>query len=76
MITLEFKDKTSAECELHGSVEVDGKRYAVFRNTANGTLYIYTYKPKKKGKYKLFQVADEDEFRRVCVRLSELIKES
>ena len=72
MITLQFKDKSSATCKLLGSTEVNGVRYAVFL-AENKDLYIYKYKQKKK-KCKLIPITDKNEFRQVCVKLNKMIK--
>ena len=72
---LEFKDKTSAECEVLGSVEYNGKRYAVFLDNDTRDLFIYKYKKKKPNKYVLAEVKDRKEFRGVCMQLNDLVKE-
>lgn len=73
-MTLYFKDKTQANCKLLGSVEEDGKRYAVFLCPSSKELYIYKYK-RKKRKAKLYPITKQDEFKRVCARLSNMIGE-
>ena len=70
---LQFKDGTSAECEILGKTVVDGVDYAVFFETATKYVYIYKF-TKKKKKYKLFPITDKTEFRKVCTHLNSLIK--
>lgn len=70
---IQFKDGTTAECEILGSTEVNGTRYAVFFEQSTKYVYIYKYEQKKK-KVKLYPVVDKAEFRTVCTHLNSLIK--
>ena len=70
---LQFKDGTSAECDVLGSVEVDGMRYAVFFEPETKYVYLYKYEKKKKN-YRLYPITDKTEFRKVCTHLNTLIK--
>ena len=73
MVNLQFKDKTTAECDILGKVELNGVPYAVFFEPNNKNLYIYRF-TLKKFKCKLFPITDRNEFRKVCSYLNTLIK--
>ena len=67
MPNLVFKDET-VKVEILGSVLVEDIRYAVFFAEDEREIYVYRYK-KKKNKYILEEIKDQDEFNKVCKEL-------
>lgn len=72
-LTLWFKDGSTADCKILGSTTIDNNQYAVFLEEATKDVYIYKYMKKKKNKYRLFEITDENEFKTVCRKLNSLI---
>ena len=59
---LQFKDGTSAECNVLGSVEVDGMRYAVFLSPKqNMSTYINMRKRRRITDYIRLQIKPSSE---------------
>lgn len=65
IITLEFKDGKTVECEIRGVFDCQGKDYiALDPLDGSDDIYVYGYKENKKdGTYQIFDIEDEEEFK-------------
>lgn len=66
VITLEFDDGESIECEIMGVFEFEGKEYiALIPIDGSDDVYIYGYKEIDEEEFELVDIVDDDEFNRV-----------
>ena len=66
MTRLKFADGEKVDVKVLGSLEVEGKRYAYLFDEEKRHIYIYRYKQKKKDKYALIEITDQEEFQKAC----------
>lgn len=63
VITLEFDDGVSVECEIMGVFECNGKEYiALIPDDDSDDVYIYGYKEVGEDEFELVDIEDDDEF--------------
>ena len=66
-LTLEFDDGTTAECEILGIFEVEGKEYiALLPDDGSEDVYLYGYKEIGDEEFELVDIVDDAEFDKVC----------
>ncbi len=76
VITLEFDDGESVECEVIGVFDFEGKEYiALLPNDESDDVYIYGYKELGEEEFELVDITDEDEFKRVADAFEKLAYE-
>ncbi len=76
VITLEFDDGESVECEVIGVFEFEGKEYiALLPGDGSDDVYIYGYKELDDEEFELMDITDEDEFNRVADAFEKLAYE-
>lgn len=65
IITLEFDNGQTVECEIRGVFDCQGKDYiALDPLDGSDDIYIYGYKENtKKNTFQIFDIEDEEEFR-------------
>lgn len=67
IITLEFDDGESVECEVVGVFDFEGKEYiALLPVDGTDDVYIYGYKELDDEEFELVDIEDEAEFERVA----------
>ncbi|MFA5527504.1 MAG: DUF1292 domain-containing protein [Peptostreptococcales bacterium] len=67
IITLEFDDGETVECETIGVFEVDDKEYiALLPLDGTDDVYIYGYKEVDEDNFDLIDIEDEAEFEKVA----------
>lgn len=67
VITLEFDDGESVECEVIGVFDFEEKEYiALLPVDGTDDVYIYGYKELDDEEFELIDINDEDEFERVA----------
>lgn len=81
VITLEFEDGETVECEALGLFEYDefpGKTYIALASTneEDDDVFIYEYKEVGEEEFELADIEDDDEFDKVAAELERLIEES
>lgn len=73
VITLEFDDGESIECEIMGVFEFEGKEYiALIPTDGSDDVYIYGYKEIDDEEFELIDITDEEEFDRVVEEFEKL----
>lgn len=73
VITLEFDDGESMECEVLGVFEFDKKEYiALLPKDGSDDVYIYGYKELDEEEFELVDITDEDEFKKVAEAFEKL----
>lgn len=66
VITLEFDDGESVECEIMGVFEFEEKEYiALIPIDGSDDVYIYGYKEIDEEEFELIDITDDEEFNRV-----------
>ncbi len=76
IITLEFDDGDSVECEVIGVFEIEEKEYiALLPLDGTDDIYIYGYKEKDEEEFELIDITDEEEFNRVAEAFEKLAYE-
>ncbi|MCI2062735.1 MAG: DUF1292 domain-containing protein [Eubacteriaceae bacterium] len=74
MITLEFDDDTSVECEIMGVFDVDGKEYiALIPDDDSDDVYIYGYTEVTDDEFNITDIEDEAEFEKVTAVFDEMM---
>lgn len=73
VITLEFDDGESIECEIIGVFEIEGKDYiALLPKDGTDDVYIYGYEEKGEEEFELIDITDEAEFNNVAEAFEKL----
>ncbi|MEG0391969.1 MAG: DUF1292 domain-containing protein [Anaerovoracaceae bacterium] len=63
VITLEFDDEQTVECEIMGVFDLDGKEYiALVPDDGSDDVYIYGYEETGDDEFSLIDIEDDDEF--------------
>jgi len=76
VITLEFDDGESVECEVIGVFEFESKEYiALLPGDGTDDVYIYGYKELDEEEFELVDIEDEEEFKRVADMFEKLAYE-
>lgn len=76
VITLEFDDGDSVECEIVGVFDIEGKEYiALLPLDDTDDIYIYGYKEKADEAFELIDITDEAEFDKVAEAFEKLAYE-
>ncbi len=76
VITLEFDDGESVECEVIGVFEFESKEYiALLPGDGTDDVYIYGYKELDEEEFELVDIVDEEEFKRVSDMFEKLAYE-
>lgn len=76
VITLEFDDGESVECEVVGVFEFEDKEYiALLPTDGSDDVYIYGYKELDDEEFELIDITDEDEFNKVAEAFEKLAYE-
>ena len=75
IITLEFDDGDSQECEIVGVFPVGDKEYiALVPKDDSGDYYIYGYKEVGEEDYELFDIDDEEEFNAAVFEFEQIME--
>lgn len=76
IITLEFDDGDSIECEALGIFEVEGKEYAALVPTDEKSDDVFIYEYRESGdEYELIDIEDDDLFDRVVAEFESIVAE-
>lgn len=76
IITLEFDDGESVECEPLGIFEVDGKEYAALVPLDEDLEDVYLYEYKESGEeFELIDIEDDEEFEKVVAEFENILEE-
>jgi uncharacterized protein YrzB (UPF0473 family) len=76
IITLEFDDGKTVECEIMGVFECDGKEYiALIPDDDTDDVYLYGYKEVSDEEFELIDIEDDDEFDKVAKTFDEIMDE-
>ncbi len=76
IITLEFDDGESIECEVMGVFEFEGKEYiALIPADGSDDVFIYGYKEVNDEEFELIDIEDDAEFERVVEEFEKMTVE-
>lgn len=76
IITLEFDDGESVECEPLGVFEVGGKEYAALVPLDEDLEDVYLYEYKEDGdEFELIDIEDDEEFEKVVAEFENILEE-
>jgi len=76
IITLEFDDGESIECEVMGVFEFEGKEYiALIPADGSDDVFIYGYKEVNDDEFELIDIEDDAEFERVVEEFEKMTVE-
>jgi len=76
IITLEFDDGESVECEPLGIFEVDGKDYAALVPLDEDLEDVYLYEYKEVGdEFELIDIEDDEVFEKVVAEFENILEE-
>lgn len=81
MITLDFEDGASVECEAMGIFEVEGKEYIAFlpveggEGVEEGDVYLYRYTQVDEDEIEIEDITDEVEFDKVAAEFDKIMAE-
>lgn len=81
MITLDFEDGASVECEAMGIFEVEGKEYIAFlpveggEGVEEGDVYLYRYTQVNEDEIEIEDITDEVEFDKVAAEFDKIMAE-
>ena len=81
MITLDFEDGASVECEAMGIFEVEGKEYIAFlpveggEGVEEGDVYLYRYTQVNEDEIEIEDITDEVEIDKVAAEFDKIMAE-
>ncbi len=76
IITLEFDDGVSIDCEMMGVFDCDGKEYiALLPLDGSDDVYIYGYSEDADGEFELSDIEDDAEFDKVVAEFDRIVAE-
>lgn len=77
IITLEFDDGTTVECEIMGIFDHAGKDYiALIPEDDSDDVYIYAYKDVDEDSFELEDIEDDDLFEEVVASFDAIMESS
>lgn len=81
MITLDFEDGATVECEAMGIFEVEGNEYIAFlpveegEGVEEGDVYLYRYKEVSEEEFEIEDIESEEEFEKVAAEFDKIMSE-
>ena len=76
IITIEFDDGTSVECEMMGVFDCDDKEYiALLPLDGTDDVYLYGYSEDENGEFELMDIEDDAEFEKVVAEFDRIVAE-
>lgn len=81
MITLDFEDGATVECEAMGIFEVEGKEYIAFlpveegEGVEEGDVYLYRYNEVSEEEFEIEDIESEEEFEKVAAEFDKIMNE-
>ena len=81
MITLDFEDGATVECEAMVIFEVEGKEYIAFlpveggEGVEEGDVYLYRYTQVNEDEIEIEDITDEVEFDKVAAEFDKIMAE-
>lgn len=76
IITLEFDDGESIECEALGIFELEGKEYAALVPVDEDMDDVFLYEYKETGdQFELVDIEDDEEFEKVVAEFENILEE-
>lgn len=76
IITIEFDDGTSVECEMMGVFDCGDKEYiALLPLDGTDDVYLYGYSEDENGEFELTDIEDDAEFEKVVAEFDRIVAE-
>jgi hypothetical protein len=76
IVTLEFDDGTTIECEVMGIFDYDNEDYiALIPDDDSDDVYIYGYEEYEDGSYEILDIVNEDLFQKVAQEFDKIMAE-
>lgn len=76
IITLEFDDGGSVECEIMGVFDFENKEYiALIPDDGTDDVYIYEYKEVGEDEFEMLDIEDDEVFERVVAEFDKIMEE-
>lgn len=77
IITLEFDDETTIDCEIMGVFDCDGKEFmALIPDDGSDDVYIYGYEEDKDGNFELLDIKSDEVFKRAVEEFEKIMAEN
>lgn len=77
IITLEFDDESTMDCEIMGVFDCDGKDFiALIPDDGSDDVYIYGYEEDKDGNFELLDIKSDEVFAKAAKEFEKIMAEN